>query len=92
MLLKIEFSRNNTKVFDSYLLNASEIIEIVDYIIQKREEQGFILTRTKKSYIAEIKVHNILYKLGIARNKTKDVDLEDPINPILERIYYILGR
>lgn len=92
MTPKIEFSQNNTKIYDSYLYNPYEINEIVGYIMEKRRDYGFILTRSKKSYICEINVHNRLYKLGIKKDHTKDADLEEPINPILEKIYFILGR
>jgi len=88
---KIEFSFYNTKIENSYLFNNEKINELVDKIIERRTKDKLPVTRTKKSYIREIKAHNRLYLFNIYRDRTKDTDLEEHINSFKEIIYFILG-
>ena len=88
---KIEFSFYNTKIENSYLFNNEEINELVDKIIERRTKDKLPVTRSKTSYIREIKAHNRLYFLNICRNRTKDADLEEHINSFKDIIYFILG-
>ena len=89
--MNIAYYTDNTKVFDGYKYNNSQIEEAVEMIIQTRKEMGLPVTRTEASYINEWKAHNRLYKLGIQRNRTKDVDLEEDINKTRNFLYAILG-
>ena len=90
--MEIEYTKNNTKVYDGYLYSNSEIEQVVKEIIRTRKELGLPVTRTESSYISEWKTHNRLYKLGIQRNRTRDVDLEEEINPTRNFLYSIFGR
>ena len=85
----IIFTKNNTRIFDGYL--ETDIEDMVDYIIEQRHKEGYPVTRTKASYIAEWKAHNRLYRLHIKRTHTKDVDMEEPINKFIDIIWRILG-
>lgn len=89
--MKIEYAKNNTRVYDSYKYNNKEIKQAVQDIIDTRKELGLPVTRNKQSYISEWKAHNRLYKLGIEVHRTKDVDLEEDINPIRNFLYLIMG-
>ena len=89
--MKIEYTKDNTRVYDSYKYNSKEIKQAVQDIIDARKELGLSVTRTKQSYISEWKAHNRLYKLGIEVHRTKDVDLEEDINPIRNFLYLIMG-
>jgi ABC-type siderophore export system fused ATPase/permease subunit len=91
MDMRVEYTKNNTKVYDSYKYSNKEIEQAVQTIIDTRKELGLPVTRTKQSYISEWKSHNRLYKLGIQRHRTKDVDLEEEINSIRNFLYLILG-
>lgn len=89
--MRIDYRETYTKVYDSYKYSNEEIEQAVEEIMQKRKEWGFPVTRTKSSYISEWKSHNRLYKLGIQRSRTKDVDLEEEINPTRNFLYSIFG-
>lgn len=85
----ITFTKDNTHVEDSY--KSTDIGLEVCYIIRERYVRGLPQTRTFDSYVREWKAHNRLYKLGLFRSHTKDVDLEEPSNIFKEFIWLILG-
>lgn len=87
----VEYSKNNTKVYDGYKFSNKEIEEAVVEIMQERKKIGLPVTRTKASYVSEWKTHNRMYKLGIERSRTKDVDLEEDIKPVRNLLYSIFG-
>jgi hypothetical protein len=89
--MKIEYHETYTKVYDSYKYTDEQIEQIVEQIMEQRILLGLPVTRTRASYISEWKSHNRLYKLGIQRNRTKDVDLEEDIEPTRNFLYSIFG-
>ena len=90
--MKIEYHEKYTKVYDGYKYTNSEIKQAVKLIIEKRKELGLPVTRTESSYVNEWITHNRLYKLGIEKNHTRDVDLEENIDTIRNFLYSIFGR
>lgn len=90
--MEIEYTKNNTKVYDGYKYSNNEIEQAVKEIIKTRKELGLPVTRTESSYVSEWKTHNRLYKLGIQKQRTKDVDLEEEINVTRNFLYSIFGR
>ena len=89
--MQVDYRETYTKVYDSYKYSNSEIEQAVEEIMRKRKELGLPVTRTKSSYISEWKSHNRLYKLGIQRSRTKDVDLEEEIDQTRNFLYSIFG-
>lgn len=89
--MEIEYTQNNTKIHDGYKYDNSEIDKAVDEIIKTRKELGLPVTRSKSSYVSEWKSHNRLYKLGIEKSRTKDVDLEEDIKPVRNFLYSLFG-
>lgn len=89
--MNVEYSKNNTKVYDSYKYSNAEIEKAVEEIIEERKRLGLPVTRTKASYVSEWKSHNRLYKIGYQRDRTKDVDLEEEINSTRNFLYSIFG-
>jgi hypothetical protein len=87
--MKVRYTRNKTKIYDSYLL--TNVSKQVEDIINKRVDKGLDTTRTLKSYIRETKAHNRLYKLGLFRKHTRNCDLEENIKLWKERIYFMIG-
>ena len=85
----IIYSEYNTKVMDGYM--QANIERAVQEIIEVRKIKGYPVTRTKASYIAEWKAHNRLYRLGIKRSHTKDIDLEENIDKCKDIIYKVIG-
>ena len=89
--MQIEYHEGYTKVYDSYQYTDAEIKKAVKMIIEKRKELGLSVTRTESSYVSEWKSHNRLYKLGVQRSRTKDVDLEEDIDSTKNLLYSIIG-
>lgn len=74
------------------------------YEINRKRDMRTLLERTKTIYpecavfnrsyfslMCEWKAHNRLYKLGMWKSHTKDVDLEYPQKWYYKIIYFILG-
>ena len=89
--MQVDYRETYTKVYDSYKYSNEEIEQAVEEIVQKRKELGLSVTRTKSSYISEWKSHNRLYRLGVQRSRTKDVDLEEEIDQTRNFLYSIFG-
>lgn len=89
--MEVDYRETYTKVYDSYKYSNEEIEQAVEEIMQKRKELGLSVTRTKSSYISEWKSHNRLYRLGVQRSRTKDVDLEEEIDQTRNFLYSIFG-
>ena len=85
------FRPNYTVVLDCDIYTDKQIKKLGEEIVRKRKLQGLLVTRTAKSYASEIKTHKRLYKLGIAKKRTKDCDCEENLDIILKIFYYILG-
>ena len=89
--MQVDYRETYTKVYDSYKYSNEEIEQAVEEIMQKRKELGLSVTRTRSSYISEWKSHNRLYRLGVQRSRTKDVDLEEEIDQTRNFLYSIFG-
>ena len=85
----IIYSKYNTKIIDGYL--EKDISKKVDGIIEERNRRGYPVTRSKASYVSEWKAHNRLYRLGIKRNHTADVDLNENQKKCEDMMWRILG-
>lgn len=85
----IYITNDNSKIYLGYLLK--DIPKTIDKIIKIRIEKGLLVSRSRKSYIAETKAHIRLYKLHLFKKHTRDIDLEEPIKKITEIIYFIIG-
>lgn len=86
------FMPKYTIVLDCYKYSDKEIKKLGEEIIRKRKLQGLLVTRTANSYASEIKAHKRLYKLGIAKKRTKDCDCEENMDILLKIFYFILGN
>ncbi len=88
--MKVDYNKDNTKIYDCYLIKNFD--RDIYNIMRDREEKGFPITRSLRSYINETKAHAKLYNLGLFKSHTKDADLEENITPLKELIYSIIGR
>ena len=86
--MEIIYTKNNTKIIDSYKYDPKLAARELFYT---RQFKDLPTTRPLKSYIREIKAHNRLYKLGIARSHTKDTDCEENIAKWKEMLWRIIG-
>lgn len=65
-------SEGNCCIVDSYKISSkSYMLSFIDFLLM---DQKFA-ARTAKSYLREWQAHNLLYKLGLFKERTKDVDL-----------------
>lgn len=82
---------SNSHVTDSYKLQNKKIDSFVTQLILARLDLDYPVDREHKQYVSEIKAHNRLYKLHIARSHTADVDMEEPIVWWKQLFFDIIG-
>lgn len=75
--LKVKSSRNNTCIYDSYKVKDIDSMQDLLYAVRGEvsDKKAAIYKRGIWSMIHEWRAHNLLYSLGIKRDRTKDVDL-----------------
>lgn len=88
----ISVSENNTHIEDSYKITKNKVMyNILNQIrISNIHNRNLaIFNRSLKSMIIEWRAHNLLYKLHICRERTRNVDLN--LNePLYKRISYYI--
>lgn len=72
----IIFSSDSVKVKDCHKLSKEEQIEVVSFIVNYLKRNNINYDRTVNNLLAELSLHNKLYKLGIEKDRTIDADLE----------------
>lgn len=83
---------SNYKIYSSYLIKDKEDRNDILNVLKKYNLlTNFDFNRTIESMRIEWTIHNILYELGIEKNRTKDVDLNNEdekiySDPVLKRI------
>lgn len=65
--------------------NIDEMYNILNYL-KELFPDSLVFKRSLKSLTREWRVHNFLYKIGLYKSRTKDVDLDYP-----QQWYYRLG-
>lgn len=76
-VFRVQTSKDNTCILDSYKLKKkSDMKEVLELIREKAFKSAAVNNRSIKGMVNEWRVHNFLYSLGIAKTRTKDVDLE----------------
>ena len=85
---KVVVSDNNIRIENGYLLRGRSF-EFVLNCIRANEPNEVTANRSNYSLSYEWAVHNALYKLGLFRSHTKDVDLNYPCR--IEWLYILLG-
>ena len=82
----------NYKIYSSFLIDDKDDRNtILNLLLWYDEQHSFGFNRSLDSLRVEWTVHNILYELGIEKNRTKDVDLNNDdeekfSNPVLKRL------
>ena len=90
--IEITYTKENTHIENSYLLKTRKAIrEEVGKIVFVREAKMYSTRKHKWSYVNEWVAHNRLYRLGLFKSHTKDVDLEENESLIWGVIWFILG-
>ena len=81
-------SENNIRIENGYLVRGRDFGFVLN-CIRASEPNEVTANRSNYSLSCEWAVHNVLYKLGVFRSHTKDVDLNYPCR--LEWLYIVLG-
>ena len=79
---------NNIRVEDGWEMPCREMRSALE-AIKENQPNNVTDNRSIYSLCCEWTVHNVLYRLGLWRERTKDVDMEYPCK--LEWAYLILG-
>lgn len=89
--MRYKILENRIKIIDSYMMSEAEFYSALDEI-QSLYPEHIAFKRSRKSMYLEWRAHNLLYRFGIKKSKTADVDLEYPQPWYMKVIYWILGR
>lgn len=89
--LVCQITKNNIHIENSYQIKSKSEMKEVLYAIQHNHPECNSFKRDYKSMIAEWRTHNRLYKWGIEKGRTADVDLNYPLKWYVELAYRILG-
>lgn len=76
----------NVKIIDSYLIK-SDAVKLA--FLDELKDDELLDNRSYKSLIREWKAHNILYKFGLFKERTRDTDLDNQ-ESIFRRIGYFI--
>lgn len=88
--VEVEFYDTNIKIIDSYKIRNNTEKKLILLLISSHEEfKKGTHKRSLSSYLREWKGHNVLYRLGIKRSHTKDVDLDEG-ETLLRKICYAI--
>ena len=90
-MVNYKLLHDRLKVIDSYLIKKSDFDKELDYLWSQTPESPLWTSRGRRFLKCEWQVHNVLYKLGIKREKTADVDFEFKQGKFLQLGYIILG-
>ena len=85
---EVVVSDNNIRIENGYLVPCKDF-EFVLNCIRENEPNEVTANGSNYSLSCEWAVHNALYRLGLFRSRTKDVDMEYPCR--LEWLYIVLG-
>ena len=91
-VLKVHISKDNTTIFDSYKVKSPwDMTSIIYYIKAEASDKMAINKRNISSMIYEWRTHNLLYTLGIMRDRTKSVDLNTDQPWYIKALYTIIS-
>jgi|BioPla2DNA2_1021312.scaffolds.fasta_scaffold58768_2 hypothetical protein len=79
---------HNIHIEDSWEINHKQFKSV---LLRLKTDDCLVFKRWMWSLRSEWACHNVLYKLGLWRSHTKDVDLNYPIKWYVEVLYVIFG-
>lgn len=89
--IKVEVSRFCVHIEDSYTVDKRSIMRDVIKDLKNTFSATVLTNRSTCSMVFEWVGHNNLYKLGLWRDHTKDVDLEWPQKWYDKLAWFLLG-
>ena len=91
-ILKVHASEDNTTIFDSYKVKSPWDMKSIIYCIKaEASDKMAINKRNISSMIYEWRTHNLLYALGIMRDRVKSVDLNTGQPWYIKALYAIIS-
>lgn len=91
MVTPFVVTEDNIHILDSYLYRKETFKVVFSYLREYYPTCKVLLNRSNCSMSMEWAVHNLLYNIGIAKARTKDVDLDYPQKWYYKIIYTLLG-
>ena len=88
--MAVQILSNRIKIIDSYTITDRSKMKEIIYAIQHAHPE-IKFDRTYNLLVSEWVAHNRMYKWGIRRDKTKDVDLEFEEKWYNKLIFKIIG-
>lgn len=90
--LKVHISEDCTTIYDSYQVKSPWDMESIIYYIKAEASDGMAINkRNISSMIYEWRTHNLLYALGIMRDRVKSVDLNTGQPWYIKALYAIIS-
>ncbi len=89
-LYEYGYTDNNIHFINSFEIPKTLLQPTLTGICRKHPTLN-VWKRTINSLKKEWATHNLCYKLGIARNRTKDVDLNYPLKWYMRILYSVIG-
>ena len=87
----ITVTTNNIHITDGWKTTDKKVMEDALTWVKENEPECLVFNRKMKSLVREWTGHNRLYRLGLFKSHTKDVDLEYPIKWYYNLIWNIIG-
>ena len=81
--------QENVKIIDAYLIKG-DAVKIA--FVEALKADGVLSSRAIESLLREWNAHNVMYKWGICKGKTKDTDLNSNESAIRRLAYYIITK
>lgn len=88
---KINIFNDCIQILDSYKIKYNEFKNILEELIAENPEHQVFVNRNKYELLMEFSVHNFLYKFGLFKLRTINLELEYPIKLKNNIIYKIIG-
>lgn len=91
-ILRVHASENNTTILDSHQVKRPSDMKSLLYSIKTGLPDTYAINRRGIfGMINEWRVHNLLYSLGMFKDRTKDVDLDTDQPWYMSVLYFILS-
>ena len=89
--VSFSYASNSLCIVDSYRFKKSDMMPILQAIRKTVATEGYLYSRSYESWETEWRAHNVLYDLGIARERTGSVDLNEDESKFRLFCYKILS-
>lgn len=91
-LVRVNVTKNNISIEESYKVQKkSDMRNILEQLksLYEDEHNNVLDNRTIRSIICEWRSHNLVYSLGLFRDRTRTVDINYPIPDYMNIVYFM---